>query len=103
MTFGAVADYIAPVNWVVGPHGVSAAFSVTGNGGTLRIYSNGAQIHSATVGTMIAPATNGLTVGANGAGEVMTEPIQLVAVWDRVLSHAEIAQIHTDPMRLLRC
>lgn len=87
---------------------MTIAASVNANGGNGVGYVNGLKVGTwVGVGTP-SPPGNGRGLGiaatatAGGIDNSLGRPVGLVAIWRRVITDEEVAQLHTDPFQVLR-
>lgn len=74
---------------------VAVTYDQAEQGGTLRIYRNGLPCGGTPVATNVAPPNGGLClIGGHNYGSYFTGRMDDVALWDRVLSAAEIKQLY---------
>ena len=81
------------------PLNVWTHLAATYDGGTLRLYVNGSQVSSRTVGGTLVASTMPLRIGGNAAwGEYFAGLIDEVRIYSRALSPAEIQFDMTTPI-----
>lgn len=75
-----------------------------GNGGTIVGYIDGNRQSTATLGTMNPVTTGSYWLLATDNGNLAAADSRLTCggIWNRVLSDAEMAQVHADPFCMLR-
>ena len=90
LTFAAVGDYFAPSGVVNDGNWHYVVVAVSGNGGTVRMYADGIEVYSTTVGTVNTNNANASIGYSPFTGGKFFGQIDSVSVYSRALSASEI-------------